>query len=786
MSFDRAENKSDQTGLGCACLLALAAASLLGCGGGGGGGGGGSYSPTPVTPTPSITVTCPNGQVSTGSSTDLANSGCAPAKILAVSPANGESSIAVDGFSGIVVTTDSVLDSSSTLPSGITVTAGSLPIAGKVAAVDAKSIKFVPAARLLESQTYSISGTLKDALGRSITLGAQFTTAIAPAGKRPFDGVAGSTNSPGSADGSMMSASFHSPRGMTLALNGDVLVADGCTGWFDSYGSVRRISTGGQVSTLVGGPRFAGVGADGINNRRCYTGLSQHPDGSLFVADPVNHVVLKISSSGITTIVAGAAGQTGTVDGPVGTSRLNANGIAIDAGGTAYIADTGNHTIRKLDAANVLSTIGGAAGQRGNTNGALKDALFNEPSTIKVSTKGELYVGDQNGVRKIETGVVSLVIPQSRLMADACGYQGPNAPTDIVPMTDGRMAVAICNHVLIYEGSQLQLRVNAGLGDSDGSVASSTFAQPYGLIQLPGGDLLISDTGNHNIRRLSVASDTIQLYAGQRSPFQTTVGPAITATISYPRCPVVNSGGEIVFSSNANVMLLSKTGEISKLISSDHDSYCPIAFRGDGSLVASKLPGIVQRFNETGTLLETLARDLPVHGAISINGGGEIFFGDDNGYVSRYRNGVIERFSDIQIGNSVVSNLIALDDGTVIAEGAGAIFRLNSTGKATVLAGKWRETGSADGPAGEARFGAIYSMTMGKDGAIYIGDVGTTRVRRILEGRVDTVVGVYGINETHLGSMPGSIGDVAGLAYDPSSNSLVVTNNSAIMRIRLP
>src|SRR5205814_4198954 len=113
-------------------------------------------------------------------------------------------------------------------------------------------------------------------------------------------------------------------------------------------GTIRKI-IGTTVSTLAGSPSIGS--ADGTSTARFFfpSGVCLDNSGIAYVADTVNHTIRSVSSSGLVTTMAGTAGVSGTADGSGNVARFNSpQGIARDAASTIYVADTGNHTIRKV------------------------------------------------------------------------------------------------------------------------------------------------------------------------------------------------------------------------------------------------------------------------------------------------------------------------------------------------------------------------------------------------------------------------------------------------------
>lgn len=146
------------------------AVMLVACGGGGGGS-------TPTPPPATQTVTCPNGTSKTAATLDLATALCAAPALVSVSPANANTAVSVDAFVSVDVVTDSTLDATSITATNVTLKAGTTAVAGAASAVSTKSFKFVPTAKLNYAQAYAFSATVKDTLGKVLTLSSTFTTA---------------------------------------------------------------------------------------------------------------------------------------------------------------------------------------------------------------------------------------------------------------------------------------------------------------------------------------------------------------------------------------------------------------------------------------------------------------------------------------------------------------------------------------------------------------------------------------------------------------------------------
>lgn len=119
--------------------------------------------------------------------------------------------------------------------------------------------------------------------------------------------------------------------------------------------------------------------------------------GSVYVADTNNHTIRKVTSDGVVTTFAGSAGLAGNTDDTGKLARFNfPNAIAGDSTGTSYVADTNNHTIRKITPAGVVTTLAGLALNQGSADGLGSAARFNFPRGIAVDSSGNVYIADTN------------------------------------------------------------------------------------------------------------------------------------------------------------------------------------------------------------------------------------------------------------------------------------------------------------------------------------------------------------------------------------------------------
>src|SRR5262249_21809032 len=151
---------------------------------------------------------------------------------------------------------------------------------------------------------------------------------------------------------------------------------------------IRKITPDGVVMTLAGMALTAG-NIDGTNSTARFNnpqGVAADNAGNVYVADTGNHTIRKITPAGVVTTLAGKAGYWGTADGSGSDAHFNGPlSLAVDDAGNVYVADTGNSTVRKITPAGLVTTLAGcAACPAGSADGTGRAARFNNPNGIGV------------------------------------------------------------------------------------------------------------------------------------------------------------------------------------------------------------------------------------------------------------------------------------------------------------------------------------------------------------------------------------------------------------------
>jgi alpha-tubulin suppressor-like RCC1 family protein/sugar lactone lactonase YvrE len=265
--------------------------------------------------------------------------------------------------------------------------------------------------------------------------------------------LAGQAGSSGSVDGAGSAARFNGPSGVAVDSEGDVYVADTLNN------TLRMVTPSGLVSTLAGLPGTAGS-ADGTGSAALFRGpqgLAIDSGGNLYVADTNNHTIRKVvPSTGVVTTVAGLPGTSGSIDGFLALFDYP-SGVAIDGAGKLYVADTENHTIRVVQPSGLVSTVAGLTGSSGAADGTSSAARFNSPSDVAVDSSGTLYVADTDNF------TIREVVPSTGAVTTLAGVAGSS-------------------------------------GSTNGSGSMVRFFHPVGIAADSSGNLYIADTDNHTIR----------------------------------------------------------------------------------------------------------------------------------------------------------------------------------------------------------------------------------------------------------------------------------------------
>jgi sugar lactone lactonase YvrE len=316
--------------------------------------------------------------------------------------------------------------------------------------------------------------------------------------------------------GPATAAQLNAPRKAATDSAGNTFVADA------ENNRIRRISPAGIITTIAG-TGTAGYGGDGgpATAARLNTphGVDVDAAGNVYVADSANHRIRRISPTGVITTVAGTGSTSFNGDGIPATQASIAypKGVAVAPDGSLYVGDANHHRIRRFVPGGTISTVAGNgnAGYSGD-GGPATAATLRFPRNVAFGPDGSFYIADNTNyaVRRVSpTGVITTVAGTG-----VAGYSGDGGPATAARLREVRdVAVDAAGNIYIADEQNHRIRrVNtsgvmttfAGTGSSGfsgdgGAPGAARVAGPRGVSVTPSGNVLIADTGNHRIRRVT-------------------------------------------------------------------------------------------------------------------------------------------------------------------------------------------------------------------------------------------------------------------------------------------
>ena len=557
---------------------------------------------------------------------------------------------------------------------------------------------------------------------------------------------------------------------------------------------IRRVDAAGTITTVAGTGEggYSGDGGPAVAARlNGPTGIAVDSSGNLYISDRENHRIRRVDGAGRITTVAGTGEQGYSHSengGPAVAARLTyPTEVAVDGGGSLYIADTGNLRVRRVDAGGIITTVAGNGGRGfgGGGGPAVRESL-NHPAGVAVDGSGNLYIAEssEHMIHRVDaSGTITTVAGTGEP-----GFGGDGGPA-VEAQLGGPVSVAVDSTGALYIADTLNRRIRrvdpggtittvAGIGEigysGDGGLAvNAQLRYPTGVAVDNTGTLYIADSENHRIRRVDV-SGTISTIAGiGESGYSGDGGPATGAWLYHPRGVAVNRSGALYIADSGNhrIRRVDVSGTITTVA-------------GNGMRGVPRVIG----FNEDGRPAVEVALISPA--GVAVDGSGALYIADRGDFRIRR---VDAAGTITTVAKAGAPKGVALDGAGILYiadSGYNRIRRVDVSGRITTIAG-CRESGFGGdgGPAVAAQLNHPGGVAVDGAGNLYIADTRNHRIRRV--DTSGTITTVAGIGE---GSDSGGAGPAAeavlhwpqGVAVDGSGNVYIAdTWNHRIRRVDL-
>lgn len=547
--------------------------------------------------------------------------------------------------------------------------------------------------------------------------------------------------------GSALSANISAPNGIAGDREGNIYVAD------MGNHRIRKISRDGRITTIagIGTPEFSGDGGPAIAAGLISpTAVAFDLTGNLYVAEQSR--IRKIAVDGTITTIAGTDTSGYSGDGAMATiaSLRWPSSIALDNAGNIYVADTGNHRIRRISPDGVIKTVAGNGVRAySGDGGPATSASLADPQGVAVDGAGNLYVSDSSNHR------VRQVTADGTIRTIA-GFGSVPVPGQVVLASYG-------SHGYGYSG--------------DGRPAQyAALYAPKGLFVDQEANLYIADLGNGRIRRIT-PDGTITTIAGTSSQgYSGDAGMATSAQLNYPSAIFVDTTGNryIADSGNNVIRCITSGGAITTVAGNSWAGYS-----GDGgfAVAACLLQPQGVAVDDYGNLYvadsgNNRVRKIAFEGTIStVAGNGTAGFSGDGGAATAAS---LRGPSSVAIDGA--GNIYVADSGNR------RVRKIGSDGIITTIAGNGSGYGYLDGSAATAVDIVPRAIAADGRGNLYIA-VWASIVKVTVDGTIHRIVGngVASTNNNNV-TLNAQLVDATALAFDRLGNLYVVDTASNMIR----
>lgn len=525
-------------------------------------------------------------------------------------------------------------------------------------------------------------------------------------------------------NGAALAASFANPNAVAIDVNGNVYIS------VSKENLIRKIDPSGNVSTFAGSGNAAF--ADGLGTAPSFwdpCGVATDAQGNVYVADSGNEKIRKISPLGVVTTLAGSGNQ-GTVNG-IGraASFKNPTNIATDSAGNVYVTDAGNYRIRKISPVGLVTTLAGSgiSGSADGTGDKIRFTILSYPAGVTTDNEGNVFIADQhdNRIRKIK-------------------------PT---------------GEATIFAGTGYA-------GKLDGLGTRASFNSPSGVVADAAGNVYVADQYNNLIRKIRSNGLVTTLAGSGKQDYAD--GKGMAASFNNPTGLAIDAEGNLYVADMGNnrIRKITRIGVVTTLAGSNRlgliDNTGIAASFSYPSDVATDLSGNLYVADLNNNLIRKVTRDGVV---TTIAGSGTQGYKDGKGMAASF-------YNPTGIATDATGNIYVADEINNI------IRKVSPTGVVTTFAGSGNEA-YADGNGKAASFNHPSRVAIDAAGNVYVTDAGNYRIRKISPaGVVTTLAGSGSLGNSNGTGTAASFGDLCGVATDARGNVFVADQrNQRICKI---
>ena len=402
--------------------------------------------------------------------------------------------------------------------------------------------------------------------------------------------VAGTGERGSSGDGGPATmATFRGTEDVEVDAAGNIYIAD------RGSGRIRRVDAGTGIITTVAGAGgragFSGDGGPAVEAQLFFPqGVAVDAAGNIYIADRFNHRIRRVDTAGTITTFAGTGNDFSGAGGPAILARLNRpHAVIVDDSGNLYIADTWNHQIHRVDASGIVTTVAGTGefGYSGDGGPAVA-ARLTRPWDVSLDGEGNLYIADtlNHAIRRVDaSGTITTVAGSGEF-----GYSGDDGPAVEAQLNSPR-GVEIDSDGNVYISDSLNHRIRRvdasgtigtvvgtgefGYSGDGGPAVAAQLGQAEKLAFDSAGNLYIADTFNSRIRRVDPAGTITTLAGLGESDFSGDGGPAVAAHLNGPSDVFVDDLGNMYIADRGNnrIRLVDSSGNILTIAGPRQDDF---------------------------------------------------------------------------------------------------------------------------------------------------------------------------------------------------------------------